>query len=199
MSLASGAPCCPIKSRSSSRRDSRLSFYANTLAIYPETEAARPTRTSRWTRAIFPGLNLNLYSLNFVYVRRLVSSFPTASFPLPPPNARNCRALECETGVYAYQKMIISSWWGDRSKRDPCLDARLDLDGQILVVDQKGEHWVKFDVQGGSGDGGVSSRLRTPRAHGLRYSLTLHGKNNERLVGFDNAHQVRRAAGPGGR
>jgi hypothetical protein len=80
---------------------------------------------------------------------------------------------------------------GDRSKRDPCLDALLDLDGQILVVDQKGEHWVEFDVK--------EVPVTQERPHGLRYSLTLHGKNNERLVGFDNAHQVRRAAGPGGR
>jgi Family of unknown function (DUF6516) len=26
--------------------------------------------------------------------------------------------------------------------------------------------------------------------HGLDYSLTLHGPNGERLVGFDNAHPV---------
>lgn len=40
----------------------------------------------------------------------------------------------------------------------------------------------------------------TPQGpHGLDYSLTLHGKNNERLVGFDNAHAVRNTAGPGGK
>ena len=37
------------------------------------------------------------------------------------------------------------------------------------------------------------------RRHGLDYSLTLHGKNNQRLVGFDNAHVVRKGAGPGGK
>ena len=37
------------------------------------------------------------------------------------------------------------------------------------------------------------------RPHGLDYSLTLHGKNNERLVGFDNAHRVRQTGGPGGK
>jgi hypothetical protein len=26
------------------------------------------------------------------------------------------------------------------------------------------------------------------KPHGLDYSLTLHGRNGERLVGFDNAH-----------
>jgi hypothetical protein len=37
------------------------------------------------------------------------------------------------------------------------------------------------------------------RPHGLDYSLTLHGADGERLVGFDNAHPVRAGAGPGGR
>ena len=79
----------------------------------------------------------------------------------------------------------------DRRNQDPALDALLDLDGQVLVVDEKGEHWVKFEVR------------RVPaskeRPHGLDYSFTLHGKNNERLVGFDNAHEVRQSKGPGGR
>ncbi len=30
------------------------------------------------------------------------------------------------------------------------------------------------------------------KPHGLDYSLTLHGPNGERLVGFDNAHPVAR-------
>jgi hypothetical protein len=30
------------------------------------------------------------------------------------------------------------------------------------------------------------------KPHGLDYSLTLHGPDGERLVGFDNAHPVRR-------
>ena len=28
------------------------------------------------------------------------------------------------------------------------------------------------------------------KPHGLDYSLTLHGPNGERLVGFDNAHPI---------
>ena len=74
--------------------------------------------------------------------------------------------------------------------RDPALDALLDLDGQILVVDPAGGHWVKFVVR------------RVPaspeRPHGLDCSLTLHGPDGERLVGFDNAHPARTTAGPGG-
>jgi hypothetical protein len=68
--------------------------------------------------------------------------------------------------------------------RDPTLDVLLDLDGQVLVVDPEGGHWVRFVV------------TRVPaspeKPHGLDYSLTLHGPDGERLVGFDNAHPVAR-------
>ena len=37
------------------------------------------------------------------------------------------------------------------------------------------------------------------RPHGLSYSLTLHAPDGSRLVGFDNAHQVRERRGPSGR
>ncbi len=69
-----------------------------------------------------------------------------------------------------------------REVRDPSLDALLDLDGQILVVDPEGGHWVKFVVTV------VPASQEKP--HGLDYSLTLHGPSGERLVGFDNAHPV---------
>jgi hypothetical protein len=61
--------------------------------------------------------------------------------------------------------------------RDPRLDFLLDLDGQILVVDEKGDYWVRFVVQR------VAPSKERP--HGLQYSLTLHGRNNERLIGFE--------------
>jgi hypothetical protein len=68
--------------------------------------------------------------------------------------------------------------------RDPTLDVLLDLDGQVLVADPEGGHWVRFVV------------TRVPaspeKPHGLNYSLTLHGPDGERLVGFDNAHPVAR-------
>jgi Family of unknown function (DUF6516) len=50
------------------------------------------------------------------------------------------------------------------------------------VVDPEGGHLVQFVV------------TRVPaspeKPHGLDYSLTLHGPDGERLVGFDNAHAV---------
>ena len=73
-------------------------------------------------------------------------------------------------------------------KRDASLDALLDLDGQVLVIDPDGRHLVRFVVR------------RVPasaaRPHGLDYSLTPHGPDGERLVGFDNAHPVRTGSGP---
>ena len=75
--------------------------------------------------------------------------------------------------------------------RDPSLDTLLDLDGQVLVIDPSGGHWVRFRV------------ARVPpspaKPHGLDYSLTLHGPDGARLVGFDNAHPIRPTAGPSGR
>jgi Family of unknown function (DUF6516) len=67
-------------------------------------------------------------------------------------------------------------------KRDPALDTLLDLNGLTFVVDPDGGHWVRFVV---------TQVPPTPdKPHGLDYSLTLHGRNGERLVGFDNAHPV---------
>src|SRR5713101_4030027 len=68
--------------------------------------------------------------------------------------------------------------------RDPALDVLLDLDGQVLVVDPEGGHWVRFVV--------TRVPVSPEKPHGIDYSLTLHGPDGERLVGFDNAHPVAR-------
>ena len=81
--------------------------------------------------------------------------------------------------------------------RDPSLDTLLDLDGQVLVVDPDGGHWGRFVVTR------VAASCEKP--HGLDYSLTLHGPEGERLVGFDvivplgppgRAAEAGRPAGP---
>src|SRR5271170_2597170 len=67
-------------------------------------------------------------------------------------------------------------------RQEPAFDTLLDLDGLTFVVDPEGGHWVRFVVK---------QIPPTPeRPHGLNYSLTLHGRNGERVVGFDNAHPV---------
>jgi hypothetical protein len=68
--------------------------------------------------------------------------------------------------------------------RDPTLDALLDLDGQVLVVDPKNGHWVRFVV--------TLVPVSPAKPHGIDYTLTLHTADGERLVGFDNAHPVGR-------
>jgi hypothetical protein len=68
-------------------------------------------------------------------------------------------------------------------KRDPSLDTLLDLDGVLLVIDPETGHWVRFVVRQ------VTATEMKP--HGLNYSITMHGPDGERLVGFDNAHPAR--------
>jgi hypothetical protein len=72
-------------------------------------------------------------------------------------------------------------------KHDPALDTLLDLDGLTLVVDPEGGHWVRFVVN--------RVPVTPEKPHGLDCSLTLHGRNGQRLVGFDNAHPVGRQKG----
>jgi len=75
-------------------------------------------------------------------------------------------------------------------ERDPSLDTLLDLNGQVLVIDPETRYWVRFVVH--------PVPVTEAKPHGLDYSLTLHGPDGERLLGFDNAHKVR-SSGPGGK
>jgi hypothetical protein len=76
-------------------------------------------------------------------------------------------------------------------ERDPSLDALLDLNGQVLVIDPETRHRVRFAVH--------RVPVSNAKPHGLDYSLTLHGPDGERLVGFDNAHPESSRSGPGGK
>ncbi|MBM3611319.1 MAG: hypothetical protein FJX18_07385 [Alphaproteobacteria bacterium] len=65
------------------------------------------------------------------------------------------------------------------SKKDYTLDYLLDLDGEIAEIGDG--YWVKFSVH----------RVKdedTRRPHGIKYSLTLHNEQGERVLGYDNAH-----------
>lgn len=70
--------------------------------------------------------------------------------------------------------------------RDPSLSILLDLDGTNIGVGT--QYWVKIKASVIEPDGS--------RPHGIRYALTLHDASNRRILGFDNAHAVKR---PGGR
>lgn len=75
-------------------------------------------------------------------------------------------------------------------KTDYDLENLLALDGDTYVIHEAG-FWVKFEVK--------RVRPTAERPHGIQYSLTLHGPDNERLIGYDNAHAVKKNRGPGGR
>jgi hypothetical protein len=71
-------------------------------------------------------------------------------------------------------------------KTDPSISILLDLNGTNIGVGS--QYWVKFKVWVVAPD--------EARPHGIRYELTLHDASNQRILGFDNAHAVKR---PGGR
>jgi len=64
------------------------------------------------------------------------------------------------------------------SREDASLDTLLDLDGEIFPMNNG--YWTKFAVFR------VTPTEQIP--HGIKYSLTLHDRNNIRVLGFDNAH-----------
>jgi len=63
-------------------------------------------------------------------------------------------------------------------KGDASLETLLDLDGEIFPMDNG--YWTKFEARR------VHSTEKIP--HGIRYSISLHDRNNTRILGFDNAH-----------
>ena len=64
--------------------------------------------------------------------------------------------------------------------RDSGLDTLLNLAGEIY--DQGDGYWIKIEAWR------VPPTAEIP--HGIRYSLTLHGPDNARILGFDNAHAL---------
>ncbi len=58
------------------------------------------------------------------------------------------------------------------------LNTLVELNGYTFRLD--GGYWVKFEAYV------VNITEHIP--HGISYSLTLHDRNNRRIVGFDNAH-----------
>lgn len=58
------------------------------------------------------------------------------------------------------------------------LETLLSLDGEVFPMDNG--YWTKFEVKR------VAVSEKVP--HGIRYSLTLHDRDNNRVFGIDNAH-----------
>lgn len=57
----------------------------------------------------------------------------------------------------------------------------LDLDGELFPLGNG--YWAKIEV--------ALAPKTSQRPHGIKYSLTLHNRANERLLGYDNAHAFR--------
>jgi hypothetical protein len=66
------------------------------------------------------------------------------------------------------------------------LEFLLAFDGRIHWLDQG--YRLKFEIKQGE--------ATAERPHGLRYSLTLHDPEGQRLIGFDNAHGVAAVGSP---
>jgi len=61
------------------------------------------------------------------------------------------------------------------------LENLLNLDGEVFPMDNG--YWIKFAAHR------VDKSKSMP--HGVKYSLTLHDKNNQRVLGYDNAHSFK--------
>lgn len=72
---------------------------------------------------------------------------------------------------------------------DPSMDVLLDLDGTFVEVGRA--YWMRIEAKRVPPDLG--------RPHGMAYSLSLISPEGRRVVGYDNAHPVRRRAGPSGK
>lgn len=75
--------------------------------------------------------------------------------------------------------------------RDLSLDTLLALDGERFVVDASVTYWVKFEVK--------RCAVTSERPHVIKYQLTLHDEKGTRVLGFDNAHAIKKGSGPGAR
>jgi hypothetical protein len=82
------------------------------------------------------------------------------------------------------QLLVLLQLYALKKPREPTLDVLIDLDGQVLVVDPEGGHWVRFVV--------TRVPVSEEKPHGIDYSPPLHGPGGARLVGFDNGHPVGR-------
>ena len=65
-------------------------------------------------------------------------------------------------------------------KIDQGIENLLSLDGTVIETDSGVEYFAHFSAS--------KVDVTEGRPHGIKYSLTLHDKDNKRLMGFDNAH-----------
>lgn len=68
----------------------------------------------------------------------------------------------------------------DYIRKDPGLETLLELNGEKFLMDNG--YWTKIEARQ------VNPKDEIP--HGIKYSLTLHDRNNKRILGYDNAHDA---------
>tara|TARA_R110002110_G_scaffold183010_2_gene389605 strand:+ start:708 stop:1073 length:366 start_codon:yes stop_codon:yes gene_type:complete len=69
----------------------------------------------------------------------------------------------------------------DSKEKDHSLESLVQFDGEIFALERG--YWTKIEARE------VEATPQIP--HGIRYSLTLHDSNNNRVLGFDNAHATK--------
>ena len=67
-----------------------------------------------------------------------------------------------------------------KMERDQGLDLLLEAQTDQFWVSN--DYWIKVEVQ--------QVVPSEQRPHGIRYTMTLHDKYNQRVMGYDNAHAV---------
>jgi len=72
------------------------------------------------------------------------------------------------------------------SKRDEGRDYFLNLNRQWIGYENG--YWATFRV--------TAVEVSEERPHGFQYSLSLHDENDDRVLGYNNAHAVDVATGP---
>lgn len=66
-------------------------------------------------------------------------------------------------------------------RNEQSLELLLDLNGEVFWFEEK--YWTKIEATK------VTPSREVP--HGIKYSLTLHDKHNNRIFGMDNAHSIK--------
>jgi hypothetical protein len=61
------------------------------------------------------------------------------------------------------------------------LETLLELDGEVFPMDNG--FWVKFIAH--------KTAVNKHIPHGIKYSLTLHDRYNQRVIEYDNAHGIK--------
>ena len=61
------------------------------------------------------------------------------------------------------------------------IETLLNLNGEIFPMENG--YWTKFEA--------YKVEPSKQRPHGIKYSLSLHDRNNVRIIGFDNAHAIK--------